>query len=72
MRLDSFIDYIQAGKESYSIVGAFDQFEFAQEAKRFRRLSRNFELCVFSLNLVKQDLATQQNAFYKRASNILS
>jgi hypothetical protein len=70
-RLDSFVDFVRAGKESYSVVAAFDQFEFADEAPLFLRLATNFELCVFSLNLVKQDLERQQNAFYKHASTML-
>ena len=32
LRLDSLIDYIKAGKESYRIVGAFDQFEHRRVA----------------------------------------
>lgn len=71
-RLDSFVDYLKAGKESYRIVAAFDQFEFRNDAPLFRRLSDQFELCVFGLNLVKQDLARQQDASYRRAQAILS
>src|SRR3982751_5249493 len=70
-RLDGFLDYLKAGKESYSVVAAFNQFEFKEEAPLFKRLSDNFELCVFGLNLVKQDLYRQQNAFYKHASSLL-
>jgi hypothetical protein len=33
-RLDSFVDFLKAGKESYSVVAAFDQFEFKDEARR--------------------------------------
>jgi hypothetical protein len=53
---DAFIDYIEAGKESYAIVSEFDQFEYATQAQLFRRLAETFELCVFGLNLVKGDL----------------
>jgi hypothetical protein len=70
-RLDSFVDYLKAGKESYSIVAAFDQFEFRDEAPLFRRLSERFELCVFGLNLVKQDLDRLQNASYQQLGRIL-
>ena len=69
--LDAFIDYMKAGKESYSIVAAFNQFEFRDEAPLFRRLSDHFELCVFGLNLVKQDLAEQQNAAYCHLQQVL-
>jgi hypothetical protein len=42
---------MKAGKESYTVVSAFDQFEYKDEAPLFRRLAENFELCVFGLNL---------------------
>jgi len=71
-RLDGFVDFLKAGKESYSVVAAFNQLEFANEAQLFRRLSENFELCVFGLNLVKQDLDRQQNALYNHARTLLS
>jgi hypothetical protein len=71
-RLDSFVDYLKAGKESYGIVAAFDQFEFKDEAPLFRRLADRFELCVFGLNLVKQDLARQQDTHYRQVRAILS
>ena len=59
-RLDLLGDYLQAGKEAYFIVSSFDQFEYREEAPLFRRLSDSFELCVYGLNLVKQDLARCQ------------
>src|SRR3954464_7407105 len=71
-RLDSFVDYLKAGKESYSVVAAFDQFEFKHEAPLFRRLADRFELCVFGLNLVKQDLETLGNTPYAQMRRVLS
>ncbi|HEY1212982.1 MAG TPA: hypothetical protein VGE93_05045, partial [Bryobacteraceae bacterium] len=71
-RLDSFVDYLKAGKESYSVVASFNQFEFRDEAPLFKQLSDNFELCVFGLNLVKQDLDRQQNALYNQARTLLT
>ena len=70
-RLDSFVDYLKAGKESYSVVAAFDQFEFKDQAPMFRRLADRFELCVFGLHLVKQDLEQLQNAPYNQIRNSL-
>jgi hypothetical protein len=70
-RLDSFVDYLKAGRESYSVVAAFDQFEFKDEAPLFRRLSERFELCVFGLNLVKQDLDRLRNAPYQEMRRVL-
>src|SRR5215472_10512916 len=56
LRLDSIIDYVKAGKESYRIVGAFDQFEYRRIAPLFRRLAEQFEFCVHGLNRIKSDL----------------
>ena len=53
------------------MVAAFDQFEFRNEAPLFRRLSEHFELCVFGLNLLKEDLERQQNTSYLQARNVL-
>lgn len=55
-RLDSFVDFVKAGKESYHIVAQFDQFEYRKVAPLFRQLSDEFEMCVYGLNLVRQDL----------------
>jgi hypothetical protein len=71
-RLDSFIDYLKAGKESYRVVASFDQFEFREQAPLFRRLAERFELCVYGLNLVKQDLAKRQSAYYQGMRAALS
>lgn len=64
LRLDAFIDYMKAGKESYRIVSFFDQFEYRDEAPLFRQLADNFEACVFGLNLVKQDLEALRQESY--------
>lgn len=63
-KMDAFIDYMQAGKESYRVVASFDQFEFREVAPLFRRLADRFELCVFGLNLVKSELEQNQRAWY--------
>jgi hypothetical protein len=70
-RMDAFIDYMQAGKESYRIVASFDQFEFRDIAPLFRRLADRFELCVFGLNLVKSELEHNQRAWYTGVRNQL-
>jgi hypothetical protein len=71
VRLDVFVDYIRAGKESYRIVSSFDQFEYKDEAPLFRKLAENFELCVFGLNLVKQDLERLQRQYYRGLQKLL-
>jgi hypothetical protein len=65
LRLDSMIDYLKAGKESYRIVAAFDQFEYRTVAPLFRRLSAEFEGCVYGLNRVKQRLDALQDDSYQ-------
>src|SRR5438477_11735937 len=70
-RLDAFVDFVRAGKESYAIVSSFDQFEYRVEAPLFRSLSENFETCVVGLNFVKQDLEEFQREYYQRVKEIL-
>lgn len=72
LSLDAFVDYLRAGKESYAIVGSFDQFEYRGEAPLFRHLSEIFEECVFGLNLVRQDLERFQRAYYHRLKTALA
>lgn len=31
--LEAFVDFVQAGKESYAVVSSFNQFEYKQEAR---------------------------------------
>lgn len=64
LRRDAFIDYLQAGKESYRVVASFDQFEFRSVAPLFRRMAEQFELCVYGLNLVKTEVERNQQGWY--------
>lgn len=65
MRVDAFVDYARAGKESYAVVASFDQFEYRSEAPLYRQLSDRFELCVFGLNLVRQDIERLRQQHYR-------
>jgi hypothetical protein len=65
LRLDGMIDFVKAGKESYRIVGAFDQFEYRRAAALFRRLADHFEYCVYGLNRVKSALETLREEHYR-------
>ena len=56
LQTGSYVDYIRAGKESYHIVAAFNQFEYHKVAPVFRKLSDSFEECVYGLNLVRRQL----------------
>ncbi|PSH04331.1 MAG: hypothetical protein CXZ00_08225 [Acidobacteria bacterium] len=64
-RLENLIDFVHAGKESYFIVSQFDQMEYRKVAPLFGRLSRNFETCVFGLNLVHKELIQMQYSLYR-------
>src|SRR5258708_40295777 len=55
-RLEDFVDWMKAGKESYYIVSKFDCFEYAKVAPLFAHLSKNFESCVYGLNIVQNHL----------------
>ena len=66
LSLDTFVDYVAAGKKSYAVVAAFNLFEYRDEAPLFRRLSDRFEQCVFGLNLVKRELEELQRGSYRQ------
>jgi hypothetical protein len=70
-RLENFVDFIKAGKESYFIVSKFDQFEYARLAPLFGKLAHEFESCVYGLNLVKGDLDEMQHPITRRANEIV-
>ncbi len=70
-RLENFIDFVKAGKESYYVVSKFDQFEYAKVAPLFAQLSDHFEQCVYGLNLVKNELAEMQHPIMRETAEIL-
>jgi len=70
-RLESFIDWVKAGKESYYIVSKFNFFEYTKVAPLFERLSDHFEQCVYGLNCVKNELQEMQHPIVRRASELL-
>ena len=53
---DALLDYIQVGKRSYHIVSEFTYGQYEEFAPLFRKLSENFELCVYGLGYVRADL----------------
>ncbi len=65
-RLENFVEWVKAGKESYYIVSKFEHFEYAKVAPLFASLARNFEGCVYGLNMVKNDLAEMQHPIVRR------
>ena len=53
---DALLDYIQVGKRSYRIVSEFGSGSSGGAASLFRKLSENFEICVYGLGYVRADL----------------
>lgn len=70
-RLDSLLDYVRTGKESYFIVSEFNLYEYKEAAPLFKKMSDQFEMCVFGLNLVKRSLEQMQQESYVRAQKYL-
>jgi hypothetical protein len=70
-RLESFVDWMKAGKESYYIVSKFEHFEYAKVAPLFAKLASKFEECVCGLNMVKNDLRERQYPIVRRANEFL-
>ena len=70
-RLENFVDFMKAGKESYFIVSKFEHFEYAKVAPLFRRMSQEFEQLVYGLNQVKNELEEMQHPIMRRTKEFL-
>ena len=70
-RLENFVDWMKAGKESYYIVSKFEFFEYSKVAPLFAKLSENFEQCVYGLNQVKNELQEMQHPIIRRTDELL-
>src|SRR5205807_3241693 len=70
-RLDSLVDFVKAGKESYYIVSKFEHFEYAKVAPLFARLSQEFERCVYGLNIVKNELEVMQHPIARQTNDLI-
>jgi hypothetical protein len=70
-RLENFVDWMKAGKESYYVVSKFEHFEYVKVAPLFTQLSQRFEECVYGLNQVKGELDELQHPIARRAEQIL-
>jgi hypothetical protein len=70
-RLENFIDWVKAGKESYYIVSKFEHFEYVKVAPLFANLSKNFEGCVYGLNMVKNDLQEMQHPIVRSGGELI-
>ena len=70
-RLENFVEWVKAGKESYYVVSKFEHFEYAKVAPLFACLSKNFESCVYGLNMVKNDLQEMQHPITRRTDELI-
>jgi hypothetical protein len=62
---DALLDFIQVGKRSYRIVSEFTYGPYGESAPLFRKLSENFELCVYGLGYVRADLDRLRDARFQ-------
>jgi len=70
-RIENFVEWVKAGKESYYIVSKFEEFEYAKVAPLFAQLSQKFEDCVYGLNLVKNELEVMQHPIARRGDELI-
>ena len=70
-RVENFVEWVKAGKESYYIVSKFEHFEYAKVAPVFAQLSQKFEDCVYGLNLVKNELEVMQYPIVRTANELI-
>jgi hypothetical protein len=70
-RVENFVEWVKAGKESYYIVSKFEDFEYAKVAPLFSKLSASFEQCVYGLNLVKNELEVMQHPIARTTNELL-
>lgn len=55
-RKDHLLDYVQQGKNSYAIAASFNYGEYRPQAPILKKLSDEFELCLYGLNLVRREI----------------
>jgi hypothetical protein len=70
-RVENFVEWVKAGKESYYIVSKFEHFEYAKVAPVFAQLSQKFEGCVYGLNLVKNELEVMQHPIARQSHELI-
>lgn len=68
---DALLDFIQVGKRSYRIVSEFTYGPFEESAELYRKLSENFELCVYGLGYVRADLDRLRDPRFQTAKGQL-
>lgn len=84
-RIESLIDYVAAGKESYHIVSEYERMRSSgsdtnseagprghEAAPLFEMLSAEFERCMYGLNLVKSELESFADPAYQEVRRLLT
>jgi len=67
---DHLVDYIKAGKRSYSIAATIiSDNQNSINPATFQKLSSNFELCVTGLGFVRQDLDRMAGSSFQSGNN---
>ncbi|MGI4788780.1 MAG: hypothetical protein ACRYFS_08005 [Janthinobacterium lividum] len=55
-RRDHLLDYVQQGRNSYAIAASHDYGEYKHEAPVLKKISDEFELCLYGLHSVRQQM----------------
>ncbi len=55
-RKDHLLDYVKQGKNSYAIAASFDYGEYRPQVPVLKKLSEEFELCLYGLNVVRKEM----------------
>lgn len=55
-RRDHLLDYVQQGKNSYAIAASHDYGDYKQEAPILKKISDEFELCLYGLHSVRRQM----------------
>jgi hypothetical protein len=55
-RKDQLLDYVEQGKTSYAIAASHDYGIYREQSKVLKRLSDDFEVCLYGLNAVRSRL----------------
>jgi len=61
-RRDHLLDYVQQGRNSYAIAATHDYGDYRREAPVLKKLSDEFELCLFGLHSVRHQMDTMRLA----------
>lgn len=69
---DALIDYVMTGRRSYHIVAEFTFGAYGGVAPLYRKLSEQFELCVFGLGYVRSDLDRLRRPEFQRVIDALA